>query len=123
MTQEEISRLAYQYEPLPEDANHQDRMLYSYLSVLYRLSRTGAIDTTKGKELKDEFLKSWEYLEIRMNTLTKIAEHDANKWLRLEPLNQKYQELFTKYTTDKNAENAENAINAAEEFRKEVYVG
>lgn len=73
--------------------------------------------------MKLRFVTAWDYVNTKLATLGKIAEHDANNWLKLEPFNQKYQELRQKYENDKNTENAEAFAKAADEFRKEVYAG
>ena len=124
MTEKEITAFAFKFEPLPETATQTDKMLWNYLCALYRMSAANCLTADRGKELKAEFVSLWEYVNTRLDTLTKIAEHDADKWLRLEPLNQKWVECRKKYEEDKfNALTAEDLIQAAEEFRREVYVG
>ena len=123
VTEKEISGLAFRQTELPKDASWTDKMLWHYLSVLYRLSAENAITPSEGKDMKLRFVTAWDYVNTKLETLGKIAEHDANNWLKLEPFNQKYQELRQKYENDKNTENAEALIKAADEFRKEVYAG
>ena len=123
MTENEISMLAFKQDPMPGDATWTDKMLYSYLRILYKYRECAAITSDRGKELKGEFVSLWDNVNIKLDTLTKIAEHDAGKWLRLEPINHKWAEAAEKYASDKNAENADELIKIAEEFRKEVYVG
>lgn len=123
MTENEISMLAFKQDPMPGDATWTDKMLYSYLRVLYELRKSAAISSDRGKELKGEFVSLWDSVNIKLDTLTKIAEHDADKWLRLEPINHKWAEAAEAYATNKNSVNADRLIAIAEEFRKEVYVG
>ena len=124
MTEKEITALAFKFEPLPADASYTDKMLWNYLCALYRMSASNILTADRGRELKTEFVSCWEYVNTKLDTLTKIAEHDADKWLRLENIKKKWVECRKKYDEDKfNAMSAEDLINAAEEFRKEVYIG